>query len=166
MVSPFFVAGCLALAGSAVEWMAACDTPCHYASGLAQNFGSSPPRARHLSGYIRGTALAMSLLMGRSVVSLWAVFPIVGLAIGACGGSALETEQGRAVAPPAERRTSGASCCQGCGAEPVALNASKLPELSQLVCGSEPTACPLCLPSFEGYSTDCLSVRCSLVATP
>jgi len=61
---------------------------------------------------------------------------------------------------------SGTACCEGCGSNLVALGASKLPELSKLVCGSEPTSCPACAPSFTGYSADCSNGRCSVLLTP
>ena len=61
---------------------------------------------------------------------------------------------------------SGTACCQGCSGQPVSLNVSKQPELSQLVCGSEPTACPACAPLLAGYSAGCTSGRCSVLSTP
>jgi hypothetical protein len=46
------------------------------------------------------------------------------------------------------------------------LNGSREPELSKLVCGNEPTACPACAPAFAGYAPGCSDGRCSVLLTP
>lgn len=58
---------------------------------------------------------------------------------------------------------SGTACCSGCAGTPVALNTKHASELANYVCGSEPSACDACAPSFTGYAVDCASGRCSVV---
>jgi hypothetical protein len=61
---------------------------------------------------------------------------------------------------------SGTACCSGCGGRPVALNGAQAPALSELVCDSQPAACPACAPSFDGYQAICSAGRCGVVLTP
>jgi hypothetical protein len=58
---------------------------------------------------------------------------------------------------------SGTACCSGCGENMISLNTDRASELSTLVCGSAPTACPACAPSNAGYSTGCSDGRCTVV---
>jgi hypothetical protein len=58
---------------------------------------------------------------------------------------------------------SGTACCSGCGENMVSLNTDRASELSTLVCGSAPTACPACAPTNAGYSTGCSDGRCTVV---
>jgi len=61
---------------------------------------------------------------------------------------------------------SGTSCCSGCSGSIVALNGSHMPELSGLICGSEPVACPACAPSFDQYLATCSEGRCGVEFNP
>jgi hypothetical protein len=61
---------------------------------------------------------------------------------------------------------SGTACCQGCGGSPVSINIGKEAALEQLVCGSEPTACPLCLPQFPDQTPTCNTGRCGFIESP
>jgi hypothetical protein len=61
---------------------------------------------------------------------------------------------------------SGTGCCPGCGSQPVAININQEPALESLVCGTEPSACLDCAPTFTGYGTSCSGGRCSVQLTP
>jgi hypothetical protein len=62
----------------------------------------------------------------------------------------------------------GTACCPGCDAQPVALNAKNEPELSQLVCGTEPVACSGCASPalYSTYAVGCNEGRCSVELAP
>lgn len=53
---------------------------------------------------------------------------------------------------------SGAACCQGCGANAIAVNVNGEAPLEELVCGSEPTACGKCAPVFTDLGVDCTAI--------
>jgi hypothetical protein len=61
---------------------------------------------------------------------------------------------------------SGTACCSGCSGSVVAINASHQSDLSKLVCGSEPVACPACAPVFSGETAICTAGRCAVQLTP